>query len=153
MRVSISNPASRSLPWSAGAPFAAALAARHPSLVSAVGLVAPLVPVTAYADPAVAEAAGAGRRLFAEMAAELSPEEVAGEVAPYLVADPATIDGVAEQMEAEADAARRGEVKDLPGQGQHLVAAVLEAVAVGREGLHQEVVTQAAVPDASLASL
>jgi pimeloyl-ACP methyl ester carboxylesterase len=140
------------LAWSAGAPFAAALAARHPALVGGLGLVAPLVPVTAYADPAVAEAAGAGRRLFAEMAGELAPDDVAGEVAPYLVADPATPEAVAEQVRAEADPAREGEVADLPGAGQHLVDAVVEAVALGREGLHQEVATQAAAPDVDLAA-
>ncbi len=140
------------LAWSAGAPFAAALAASHPDLVGALGLVAPLVPVTAYADDDVAEAAGAGRRLFAEMAGELAPDDVAGEVAPYLVADPATPDAVAEQMAAEADPARDAEVADLPGRGQHLVEAVIEAVAQGREGLHQEVATQAAVPDVDLSA-
>jgi pimeloyl-ACP methyl ester carboxylesterase len=138
------------LAWSAGAPFAVALAARHPGLVTAVGLVAPLVPVTAYSDPALAEAAGPGRRLFAEMAAEMDPAEVAAEVAPYLLADPATSETVAEQMAAEADPARADEVAGLPGGGAHLVAATVEAVAGGRAGLHEEVATQAAVPDVDL---
>ncbi|HXH57937.1 alpha/beta hydrolase [Iamia sp.] len=71
------------LAWSAGAPYAVALAARQPDLVSAVGLAAPLVAVTAYATPEVAEVAGPGRRLFAEMAAEMAPDEVPAEVAPY----------------------------------------------------------------------
>ncbi|HMJ76883.1 MAG TPA: alpha/beta hydrolase [Iamia sp.] len=140
------------LAWSAGAPFGAALAARHPGLVSALGLVAPLVPLTAYADAGVAEAAGPGRRLFAEMAAEMTPDDVAAEVALYLLADPATREAVAEQMAAEADPARAAEVAGLPGAGQHLVAATVEAVALGRDGLHQEVATQAAVPDVDLAA-
>lgn len=138
------------LAWSAGAPFGVALAARHPDLVGGLALVAPLVPVTAYADAAVAEAAGAGRRLFAEMAGALAPEEVAGEVAPYLVADPATPEAVAEQLAAEADPARAGEVAGLPGAGQHLVDAVVEAAALGRAGLHEEVAAQAAAPDVDL---
>jgi len=140
------------LAWSAGAPFGAALAARHPDHVGALGLVAPLVPVTAYADAAVAEAAGPGRRLFAEMAAEMAPDDVAAEVAPYLLRDPATTETVAEQMAAEADPARAGEVAGLPGGGDHLVTATVEAVALGRAGLHQEVATQAAVPDVDLAA-
>lgn len=140
------------LGWSAGAPFAVALAARHPALVTAVGLVAPLVPVTAYADPAVAEAAGPGRRLFAEMAAEMAPDEVAAEVAPYLLPDPATPEAVAEQMDAEADPARADDLAGLPGGGAHLVAATVEAVALGRAGLHEEVATQAAAPDVDLAA-
>jgi pimeloyl-ACP methyl ester carboxylesterase len=139
------------LAWSAGAPFGVALAARHPGLVSALGLVAPLVPVTAYVDAGVAAAAGPGRRLFAEMAAEMTPDEVAAEVAPYLLPDPATPEAVAEQMAAEADPARSAEVAGLPGAGQHLVAATVEAVALGRAGLHQEVATQAAGPDVDLA--
>lgn len=140
------------LAWSAGAPFAVALAARHPGRVSALGLVAPLVPITAYADTAVSAAAGPGRQLFAEMAAEMAPEVVAAEVAPYLLADPATPEAVAEQMAAEADPARAGEVAGLPGGGAHLVAAAVEAVALGRDGLAEEVATQAAVPDADLAA-
>lgn len=138
------------LGWSGGAPFAVALAARHPGRVRAVGLVAPLVPITAYADPAVAEAAGPGRRLFAEMAEEMAPEVVADEVAPYLLPDPADLATVAEQMAAEADPARERELADVPGAGAHLVAATVEAVAGGRAGLHQEVATQAAVPDVQL---
>lgn len=140
------------LAWSAGAPFGVALAARHPALVGAVGLVAPLVPITAYADGTVAEAAGPGRRLFAEMAAEMAPDVVAGEVAPYLLPDPATPDAVAEHMAHESDPAREREVADLPGAGAHLVAAAVEAVALGTDGLHQEVATQAAVPDVDLAA-
>ncbi|HEX7134592.1 MAG TPA: alpha/beta hydrolase [Iamia sp.] len=140
------------LAWSAGAPFAAALAARHPDRVTAVGLVAPLVPVTAYADAGVAEAAGPGRRLFAEMAAEMDPDDVAVEVAPYLLPDPATPETVAEQMAVEADPARPRELAAVPGGRTHLVAATVEAVALGPAGLHQEVATQAAVPDVDLAA-
>lgn len=135
------------LAWSAGAPFAGALAVRHPGRVAAVGLVAPLVPITAYADAPVAAAAGPGRQLFAEMAAEMAPEVVADEVAPYLLPDPATPEAVAAQMEAEADPARAAEA---PDGGAHLVAAAVEAVALGRDGLAQEVATQAAVPDVDL---
>lgn len=140
------------LGWSAGAPFAMALAARHPALVAAVTLVAPAVPVTAYADPAVVEAAGPGRALFAEVASELPPDEVAAEVAPHLLPDPATPDAVAAQQAAEADAAREGELAAVPGAADRLVAAAVEAVALGRDGLHQEVATQAAVPDVDLAA-
>lgn len=108
------------LGWSAGAPFAVALAARHPDRVTAVGLTAPAVPVTAYADPEVAEAAGPGRMLFAEMAAEMAPDEVAAEVAPFT-----PVDGPAEE----------------------------ECVALGLDGLHQEVAIQAAPPDVDLAAV
>ena len=135
------------LAWSAGAPFAGGLAARHPGRVAAVGLVAPLVPITGYADARVATAAGPGRQLFAEMAAEMAPEVVAAEVAPYLLPDPATAEAVATQMEAEADPARATEA---PDGGAHLVAAAVEAVALGRDGLVQEVATQAAAPDVGL---
>lgn len=138
------------LPWSAGAPYAVALAARHPDLVSAIGLAAPLVPVTAYATPEVAEAAGAGRRLFAEMAAEMTPDEVATEVAPYLVPDPATPEAVAARMLEESDASRSAELASVPGAFDQLVAATIEAVAHGRLGLHQDTATQAAPPDVEL---
>ncbi|MGI8937476.1 MAG: alpha/beta fold hydrolase [Iamia sp.] len=138
------------LAWSAGAPYAVALAARHPGRVHAVALAAPLVPVTAYAEPAVAEAAGPGRRLFAEMAAEMAPDEVAAEVAPYLLPDPATPAAVADHLRTEADRARGADLSDVPGGFDRLVAASVEAVARGRQGLHQDVATQAAIPDVDL---
>lgn len=107
------------LAWSAGAPYAVALAARHPVVVTALGLTAPAVPITAFADPDVRLAAGAGRELFAEMAAEMAPDAVAAEVAPFT-----PVDGEAEE----------------------------ESVALGRDGLHQEIAAQAAVPDVDLAA-
>ncbi|HYI61372.1 MAG TPA: alpha/beta hydrolase [Acidimicrobiales bacterium] len=140
------------LAWSAGAPFAVALAARHPRLVAAVGLAAPLVPVDAYATPEVAEAAGPGRALFAEMAAELPAEEVAAEVAPYLLPDPATTEAVAAHLREEGDERRAAELATVPGGFDHLVAATVEAVARGRDGLSQEVATQAGRPDVDLAA-
>lgn len=139
------------LATSAGAPFAVALAACHPDRVGGVALAAPLVPVSAYDDPAVAEAAGPGRLLFAEMAAETAPDEVAGEVAPYLLPDPATAEAVAAQMREAADAAREADLQRIPGGFEAIVASSVEAVALGRDGLHQDVATQAARPDVDLA--
>lgn len=139
------------LATSAGAPYAVALGARHPDRVGAVVLAAPLVPVTAYVDPVVAEAAGPGRLLFAEMAAEMMADEVAAEVAPYLLPDPATTGAVAAQMREEADAPREADLDGVPGGFDALVASSVEAVALGRDGLHQDVATQAAAPDVDLA--
>jgi len=133
--------------WSAGAPFAAALAAANPDRIDALGLVAPAVPIDAYDDPAVHDAAGPGRRLFAEMAAEIAPDEVAAEVAPYALPDPADPDLVAAQIEDE------GVVDDVPGGLGHLVAATVECVALGRVGLHDEVTAQATRLDFDLASV
>ena len=103
------------LAWSAGAPFAVALAATHPERVAAVGLAAPAVPITAYADPAVAEAAGPGRMLFAEMAAEMAPAEVAAEVAPFTATEtPAEQEGVAlGRSGLEAEIAIQAAVPDV----------------------------------------
>lgn len=125
------------LAWSAGAPYAAALAARHADRVTNVGLVTPAVPIDAYDDPAVLAAAGPGRALFAEMAAEMTPDDLAAEVAPYTVADPPDADVIAAEIEAA------GLVDDVPGGIAHLVAATAECVALGRTGLHDEVATQA----------
>ncbi len=138
------------LAWSASAPFAVALAARHPDLVTAVGLTAPLVPIDAYDDPDVLAAAGAGRALFAEMAAELPAEDVAAEVAPYLLPDPATPEAVAAHLRDEADEQRQAELDAVPGGFDRLVAATVEAVAQGRDGITQELATQAAQPDVAL---
>lgn len=132
------------LAWSAGAPYAVALAALHPSFVRSVGLAAPLVPVDAYAEADVLAAAGPGRALFAEMAAEMAPDEVAAEVAPYLLPDPATPEAVAAHLRDEADEVRAAELAAVPGAFARLVEATVEAVARGREGLHQDVATQAA---------
>ncbi len=138
------------LAWSAGAPFAVGLAARHPDRVEGLVLAAPLVPITAYADPSVAEAAGPGRRLFAEMATEMDPEDIAAEVAPYLLPDPATPAAVRDHLRAEADPARGADLAAVPGGFDGLVSASVEAVAQGRDGLYQDVATQAAVPDVDL---
>lgn len=138
--------------WSAGAPYAMALAARHRDRVGAVALVAPLVPVAALADPAVRTAAGPGRALFAEMAAEMRPDEVAAEVAPYLVPDPATAETVRE-MHDEGGPVRAAELAQAPGAAEQLVRATLEAVAVSRAGVHDDVATQAAAPDVDLSQV
>lgn len=103
------------LAWSAGAPFAVALAVAHPERVTAVGLTAPAVPITAYADAAVAEVAGPGRMLFAEMAAEMTPADVAAEVAPFLPTEtPAELECVAlGRAGLEAEVAIQAAVPDV----------------------------------------
>lgn len=137
------------LAWSAGAPYAVALAARHPGRIRAVVLAAPLVPISAFADPAVAEAAGPGRQMFAEMAAEMSPGAVADEVAPYMLPDPATTGAIAAHL--GGDALREADLATVPGAAKRLVASAIEAVVGGRRGLHDDVATQAALPDVDLA--
>lgn len=136
--------------WSAGAPYAVALAVRHAESVGHVVLVAPAVPITAYADPAVLDAGGPGRALFAEMASELPADEVASEVAPYMLPDPATPESVAALLDAETDAGRAADLAAAGLDPGHLVRATSESVARGRAGLMEEVAVQAAAPDVDL---
>lgn len=138
------------LAWSGGAPFAVAMAARHPELVTGVGIAAGLVPITAYSDPAVVAAAGPGRALFAEMAAEAPAEVVAAEVAPYLVPDPPTPAAVGALVAGEGDEVRAAELALVPGATDQMVAAMIEAVRRGPSGITRDVVAQAAVPDVDL---
>ena len=59
--------------WSAGSLFGLAVAARHPALVSRVGVVAGLPPFAAYADPGVLDHASHDRQVLAELGAEMAP--------------------------------------------------------------------------------
>lgn len=137
--------------WSAGAPYAVALAALFPEAVDRVVLAAPSVPITAYDDAAVLEAAGPGRALFAEMAAEMDPADVANEVVPLLMPPSASFDAVVALLDAEADAGRADDLAAAGVEPEHLARAAFESVAGGRTGLHDEVGVQAAFPDVDLA--
>jgi pimeloyl-ACP methyl ester carboxylesterase len=86
------------------------------------------------------------------MAEEMSPDEVATELTPYLLPGPATPESIADHLREQADAAREADVATVPGAFEQLVDATLEAVANGTAGVQEDVVTQAAVPDVDLAT-
>ena len=74
--------------WSAGAPFALAMAARHPDRVHRVAVAAGLVPFAAYVTPGILDDADGGRHMVAELGAELGPTATAEMAAPMSSASP-----------------------------------------------------------------
>lgn len=130
------------LGWSAGGLTALAAATVLGRRVVSVALVATVPPVEAYDDPAVVAALGPGRQGFAELAAELPPEEVAREVAPYLVPFPLTADLALEHVLDAAGEQGRAELAAVPGAAQALAEGLLGSVASGLDGLEHDTARQ-----------
>ena len=130
------------LGWSAGGLFALAAAAELGERVLALGLVATVPPVEAYADSGVVAALGPGRRPFVELAAELQPTELAAEMVPYLVPRPLTPDlALAHVLESAGDLGR-AELAAVPGAAERLAEALAESVRGGDGGLAHDLVLQ-----------
>jgi len=123
------------LAWSSGGLFALAAAPGLGARVPALTLVGTVPPVEAYDDPEVVAALSPARQHFVELVAELPREELAAEMAPYLVPDPLD-PAVALDHVLEGTGPRgRAELDDVPGAAERLAAALVEAVAHGRDGL------------------
>ena len=130
------------LGWSAGGLSALAAAGVLGPRVLAVGLVATVPPVEAYADAELVAALDPARRSFVELAAELSPVELATEMAPYLVPDPLTPElALAHVLEA-AGARGRAELAAVPGAADRLALALTESVRGGHAGLAHDLALQ-----------
>ncbi|MEO7429306.1 MAG: alpha/beta hydrolase [Acidimicrobiales bacterium] len=130
------------LGWSAGGLFALAAATVLGDRALAVGLVGTLPPVEAYADPEVVAALGPARRSFVDMAAELDPEELAAELAPYLVPQPITPDLALEHVLEAAGERGREELATVPGAAQQLARALEASVRQGMAGLRCDLALQ-----------
>ncbi|MGK2949125.1 MAG: alpha/beta fold hydrolase [Acidimicrobiales bacterium] len=130
------------LGWSAGGLSALAAATVLGRRVAAMALVATVPPVEAYGDPAVVAALGPGRRGFVELAAELSPAEVAREVAPYLVPLPLTAALALEHVLDGAGEQGRVELASVPGAAEALAEGLIGSVAAGPAGLEHDTVRQ-----------
>ena len=78
----------RPFAWSAGAPFALAVAAKHSSLVPRAAVAAGLVPFLAYSEPGILDDADGGRHMAAELGFELGPQGFAEMAAPMLAPTP-----------------------------------------------------------------
>jgi pimeloyl-ACP methyl ester carboxylesterase len=135
--------------WSSGGLAALGVAASLGRRVGAVATVGTLPPVEAYADAVVVGALGQRRRPFVELASELlaegvSPVEIAAEVAPHLVPDPIdearALDAV---LEAAGEDGRR-ELDQVPGAGEQLARALVDAARGGHRGLAAQIVEQLA---------
>lgn len=137
----------RPLAWSAGAPHALALAARHPDRVARATVVAGLVPFAAYATPGILDDADGGRHLVAELGAELGPVGLAEAAAPMLAPHPCDLALAREHVTESADPRRRRELDEVPGAVDAMAAGVVDAVAQGPDGLVRELELQVLEPD------
>lgn len=137
----------RTFAWSAGAPFALAVAARHPARVARVAVAAGLVPFAAYERPGILDDADGGRWLVAELGEELGPAGMAEVAAPMLAPFPCPPELALEHVAEQADAARRAVFDAIPGLVEALAAGVADAVASGLEGLVRDLELQVEAPD------
>lgn len=138
------------LGWSAGAVHALAVAARHPALVSTVGIVAGLPPVAAYETADILLDASDDRRAVAEIAATMAPDEVGALLGPLVAPFPCDLDLAREHVLEGADAVRRAELDSVPGALDAMAAGVVDAVAQGLGGLEHDIALQVSPPDVEL---
>jgi pimeloyl-ACP methyl ester carboxylesterase len=124
----------RLLAWSAGAPWALGVAEALGRRVVATAVVAGTVPVEAYDDPTVAEAAGPARLAMVEAARDLGALDAAEFMGPMLVPDPLTWELAREQLEGH-DPVTRAELAGVPGALDRMAEAMLDSVAAGPAGL------------------
>lgn len=132
------------LAWSAGAIWALAAAA-HPNLgprVRHLTIVAGLVPAEAFDDPALRDACRSSRAGLLDAAAELGPEETAELAAPLLVPYPCTAAEAREHLLAIYDPAEAADIDSVPGGMEQSVAALVETVRQGLDGVAREMVAQ-----------
>ncbi|MCB0986816.1 MAG: alpha/beta hydrolase [Microthrixaceae bacterium] len=133
--------------WSAGAPFALAMAARHPDRVHRVAVAAGLVPFAAYVTPGILDDADGGRHMVAELGAELGPTATAEMAAPMLAPYPCDLDLAREHVAEGADDKRRADLASVTGAAEAMAVGVVDAVAQGMDGLVREVELQVEDPD------
>lgn len=138
------------LGWSAGAVHALAVAARHPALVTAVGIVGGLPPAEAYATEDLLAAASDDRRTVVELAGEMSPAEVGAMLAPLVAPWPCDLDLAREYVLERADPTRRRELDAVPGSIDAMAAGVVDAVAQGLAGIEHDIALQVTPPDIEL---
>jgi pimeloyl-ACP methyl ester carboxylesterase len=140
------------LAWSGGALAALALAAGLPERVSALGIVAGLVPRQAYADPAV-RAAGADRLSTLELVDALPPGELGESVAPLLAPYPCDRALALEHQAEHRDPAGARELAAVPGGAERMADALVEAVEHGLAGVAADIEAQARPLDVDLAAV
>ncbi|MEO6317948.1 MAG: alpha/beta hydrolase [Acidimicrobiales bacterium] len=130
------------LGWSSGGLSALAAATVLGDRVRAVGLIAPIPPVEAYAEADIVSGLGPARRRFAEMALEVPAAELAAEVAPYLVPQPLTPALALEHVLDGAGETGRGELAAVAGSAERLAGSLAASVRQGLVGLQHDVALQ-----------
>lgn len=133
--------------WSAGGPFALAVAGRHPGRVARVAVVAGLVPFEAYAQPGVLDDADGGRQMVAELGAELGAIGLAEVAAPMLAPHPCDPQLAREHVLERAGADSRAVFETIPGSLDAMAAGVADSVANGLGGLTRDLELQVEPPD------
>jgi pimeloyl-ACP methyl ester carboxylesterase len=139
------------LAWSGGTLAALALAAGMPERVSALGIVAGLVPRQAYEDPAVREAA-AERLSTLELADVLPTGQLGEAVAPLLAPYPCDRALALEHQAEHRDPASGRELASIAGGAERMADALVEAVSHGLAGVAADVEAQARPLDVDLAA-
>jgi len=127
------------LGWSSGGLSALAAATVLGDRVRAVGLIAPIPPVEAYAEADLVSALGPERRGFVGMALEVPAAELAAEVAPYLVPQPLTSTLALEHVLDVAGQQGRRELAAVPGSAERLAEALAASVRQGTGGVEGDV--------------
>jgi pimeloyl-ACP methyl ester carboxylesterase len=119
--------------WSAGALFALALAARHPSLVGRLVLAAPLAPAGSWAETAP-------DRFHFE------PADIV-DIAPLLVPEGIDLEAAVQIVLGDESAARQREILSIPGAAERLGRALMGSVQSGLVGLQRDLAAQLVMPD------
>ena len=140
------------LAWSGGTLAALALAAALPARVSALGIVAGLVPRQAYDDPAVRRA-GAERLRTLELADTLPPDELGEAIAPLLAPYPCDHALALEHQAEHRDPAGAHELASVAGGAHRMADALVEAVRHGLAGVAADVEAQARALDVDVAAV
>jgi pimeloyl-ACP methyl ester carboxylesterase len=140
------------LAWSGGALAGLVLAAGLPERVSALGIVAGLVPRQAYDDPAVRDV-GADRLATLELADALPPGELGDAVAPLLAPYPCDRALALEHQAEHRDPAGARELATVPGGAERMADALVEAVRHGLAGVAADVEAQARPLEVELAAV
>jgi len=139
----------RPFAWSAGATYALALGARHPSRVARCAVAAGLVPFEAYATEGILDDADGGRHLVAELGAELGPTGLAEMAAPMLVPFPCDLPLALEHVAEQLTPDRQAALDAIPGAINALAAGVLDSAAQGMDGIVRDLELQVEAPDVS----
>jgi pimeloyl-ACP methyl ester carboxylesterase len=140
------------LAWSGGTLAALALAASLPAQVSALGIVAGLVPRQAYDDPAVRRA-GAERLRMLELADTLPPGQLGEAVGPLLAPYPCDHALALEHQAEHRDPAGARELASVAGGTDRMADALVEAVRHGLAGVAADVEAQARALDVDVTAV
>jgi pimeloyl-ACP methyl ester carboxylesterase len=140
------------LAWSGGTLAALGLAAALPAQVSALGIVAGLVPRQAYDDPAVLRA-GAERLRTLELADALPPGQLGEAVAPLLAPYPCDHALALEHQAEHRDPAGARELASVAGGADRMADALVEAVRHGLAGVAADVESQARALDVDVTTV